>query len=388
MAKKGKGKKGKKGKKSPKENKTGAKFSKDQLKEVKSWVKFLDGVTIEDLKAKLKTYCGLPEYKSLKGGDLGTAVFKRLRAEIGATFDAGAQPFEVLVLECSKPSIITNKNKEKMKMSNLKLIFVPGEGYEKPPTEEPFYANIGLFDEDTELYKKVKPGQGYTAHLKARWENGAWKNVSANKNTAQFTEMDAEFPPVKDILDARYPMIECADVDVHNISKHRGDLKLVMGNIIFCDTPKRREGKGRYGIITLIDDSNCDPKDLKQKGGLKIYCDAHQVRYEVGSDVMVLINIRKRREGGVSVNGEVIVPIIPIPRAVPQDDDEEEEEEESEEEEEEEEEEESEDEEEDEEEEETDDEEDEDDSEEDEEEEKSDDDEEDDDELDMDGLDD
>lgn len=299
------------------------KVTKGILEEMKTWEKLLTDVTLDDLKAQLREIASNPSLNHLDGADWGKAAFKQLRARIAAKLDSRASPFEALVCDIMKPKKITNRNKEEQMMAGMKLIILPGEGFDNPPTTDPMYQSIMLFDEDTEIVNKLKRGKGYSMNLKAKWENGAWAGVGATKDTIGLKEIDAEFPDLKDILENQYNIIEISEVEF-NISKNRDDFKLIEGNIIFADTPQTKDRTGRYGLMTLIDDS-MDLEDIKAKGGLRVYCDAHQIKWDVGSDVEALVKISKNKEGRLSVNAEVIIPIIPIPRATTFEEEEEEE---------------------------------------------------------------
>jgi hypothetical protein len=233
-------------------------------------------------------------------------ALKMMRGAFSSEFGRPTQEYEFYVAQKTSPREYPRKDnpKEVMRVANIYGFAVNKSEGESAKIR---YAQITHFDKDANLVNTVEQGKMYKVRLSGKLEGNMFK-LSAT-DVSKYTLMEGTpeaFSDPVEVIRKLFPKCELAE----GMTKVGDQLCLIEGTIANVALIPLKSGKGKLGLITLIDDS-LTAKDLKDMGGgVTVMIDPSQVKYGQLSQVAILGNFTNHPTYGLGINGQMILPIV------------------------------------------------------------------------------
>jgi len=239
-------------------------------------------------------------------------ALKMLKARLGSEFDRPTQNYEIYVIDTSKPIRIKKRDGNEMTIANVYGLGVnPAEA-----KKQIRFCKVAHFDNNVGKVKGVEPGKFYKVKLTGGIDGKHYKLAAADITT--WTPDESEVPEgFKDPTALIRREFEKVDIAEAILKVGQTDLFLIEGQVTGVrPSIAKKNGEGSFAIYKVADNSILDDKQMleEMRGGMTIFVDPDQVKCGFLSTVLVLGRFNKNEEyGTVGMNGELVIPIIPMP---------------------------------------------------------------------------
>lgn len=250
-------------------------------------------------------------------------ALRMLKAKFASEFDQPTQQYEVYVIDKTKPVTITMKTGKnagkKMTISNVYGLAVnPNE-----PQKKIRFAKIAHFDANAPKVDEVEISKFYKVKLTGGIEGKHFKLAAAQSTT--WIPEDGEVADIfKDPTTLLRNEFDKVDIAEGSLKVGQEGLFLVEGQVTQVRVVPKRNGEGSLGIYKIADTSILDDQALveEMRGGMTVFVDPDQVKCGWLSTVLILGRFSMNEEKDVvQMNGELVIPIIPMPLKLNPEDD-------------------------------------------------------------------
>lgn len=225
---------------------------------------------------------------------------------------SGAERYTFHVVDKRGPSTIPAENRQDAD-TDLRIANVYGVARQESGDETAeAWAELALWDDDASKVHDAERGVTYV--LDAGGDGLNMNGDIFNLNAVSSTQFDTEAEEGLDLTAAEavreaYELIPLKDADQH-IATSRDDLRLVRGDVVLATTGTGNNGT--YGQFTIVDDS-VTSNDFEDHGGVTVFTEAGQVRYDSGASLFFLGPVNHDDEYGPGMNVRAIVPDFVAP---------------------------------------------------------------------------
>ena len=210
------------------------------------------------------------------------------------------EPYNVRVLSVEAPRTITKKTGEKMRLASLQA-FIQGT----KPQAKLALGQVTFYDANADNVQGIEEGKTYRVLLSGAFRDGSYQ-LTADRRAKWDTLVDGDATPVNDLIQRIYPRVDAID-----IGKFVAKTIQVRGNVVFSMVRPTKKG-GTFGKYTIIDES-LSPDAISQGGAIQVMCNAEQVKYGPGSDIIIIGQVTRSAEYGIGMNAKMVIPVLAVP---------------------------------------------------------------------------
>lgn len=248
---------------------------------------------------------------NIKGENIETVVLKALRSKYSAEFSRPTIEYEAYLIDILEPKDIITKEGKELTISNAFAIAINN----KEPNAKHRFAKIGHFDNNANKVLDLEKGKFYKVRLHSKGIKGNVLSLSAVDITS-WRQIDKEvegFDDPTEVIKSVFPKVEIAEAEMKV-----GDegIFLVEGRVAGARLVDRKDGTGRLGIFTVVDDSiDNDPEELESMGGgMTVFVDENMMNCGMYSTALFIGRFSINNDyGNVQMNAELVMPIIEVP---------------------------------------------------------------------------
>jgi len=279
------------------------------------------GKTKEQLMADFKEIYENPAIVDRE--DREELAVQMLKAHYASTFQRPTQEYDIFVIDTQRPRTIPKKDGGTTLVGNIFAMTVNPLEEPDPKTKKKKirFAKIAHFNEQAPKIETVKKGEFYHARLSHR-EGGNFLNLSAT-NITSYEQLEEKLEGYEDVNEVLRKVFKVREIAELQMLIGKEDMILIEGQVNSARIVPRREQEGSTGIYTVVDASIVDDKELleEMRGGLTVFVDEAQVTCGYLSKVLVLGRPRLNEDTGqITMNGELVIPVIHTPFIRPQED--------------------------------------------------------------------
>lgn len=248
---------------------------------------------------------------NIKGEDIDTVVLKALKSKYSAEFSRPTIEFEAYLIDIHEPKDIVTKEGKELTVSNAFAITFNA----KEPNAKHKFARIGHFDINAKKVLDLEKGKFYKVRLASKGMKGNVLNLTAVDITA-WKQIDKDVDGFDDPTEVVKGVFKKVDIAEGEMKVGEEGLYLVEGRVAGARLVDKKDGSGRLGIFTVVDDSiDDDPEELETMGGgMTVFVEDNMMNCGMYSTALFIGRFSINNDyGGIQMNAELVMPIINVP---------------------------------------------------------------------------
>lgn len=248
---------------------------------------------------------------NIKGEDIETVVLKALKSKYSAEFSRPTIEFEAYLIDIHEPKDIVTKEGKELTISNAFAITYNA----KEPNAKHKFARVGHFDVNAKKVLDLENGNFYKVRLASKGMKGNVLNLSAVDITT-WKKIDKDVDGFDDPTEVVKGFFKKVDIAEGEMKVGEEGLFLVEGRVAGARLVDKKDGSGRLGIFTVVDDSiDDDPEELESMGGgMTVFVEDNMMNCGMYSTALFIGRFSINNDyGGIQMNAELVMPIINVP---------------------------------------------------------------------------